>query len=905
MSTVEHDAVTRDRPSPEALLEEAAREERGRLKIFLGAAPGVGKTYEMLQSAQRRRREGVDVVVGVVETHGRAETQALLDGLEVLPRRRIDYRGQTIEEMDLDGALARRPALILVDELAHTNAPGSRHPKRYLDVQELLAAGIDVYTTVNIQHIDSLNDVVAQITKVRVRETVPDSIVDRADDIEVIDLTPGDLIQRLREGKVYVPEQAKRALDRYFSPGNLTALRELALRRTAQRVDEQLRSHMQAHAIRGPWAAGDRVLVCVSEDPQVGGLIRYAKRTADRLHAPWTALTLETARSRRLGEEERNRIAEALRLAERLGGEAVTLPGGGRIADDVLAFARQNNVTHIVIGKSSRSRWFELLRGSVVHELVRRAAGISVHVIAGEWVGAEAEAAKPAAARPAAPPIQPYVVAVAAVALAIGMGKLVEPALGLETIDLIFISLVLGIAIAYGLMPSLLASVLASLAYNFFFLPPIYTFTIAAPTNIAAFLFFLVVAVVGSNLAARVRSQVLAARDRARTTEALYSYARKIAGIAALDDLLLAALHQIASMLKVDVVFLLPDQEKLAMRAAWPPEDTLDEADMGAAQWAYENNKPAGRGSDTLAGARRLFLPIATGRGPVGVIGLTRSTGTPLLSPDERRLLDALADQTAVAVERIVLASGADQVRLSAEAERLRSVLLESLSHDLKTPLASITGAASALGQYHDIYNAAERRELIGMIEAEANRLGQFVANLLDMARLSSGPMVLRREPVDIGEIVATALERCGDLVRGRNVHVDIPPDLPMVSLDAVLFEQVLVNLLDNAARYSPTASPLSVRALKENGFVRIQVLDEGPGIPPDEIARVFERFHRVPGAGRPAGTGLGLTICKGFVEALGGSIAAANRTDRSGAIFTIDFPEALVVKRNESGPAP
>src|SRR5467141_516110 len=378
---------TEQRPSPEALLEAARREEGrvGKLRIFVGAAPGVGKTYEMLQSARARRHDGYDVVVGVVETHGRKETEALLEGLETVPRQRVQYKEQSLEEMDLDAIIARHPQIVLVDELAHTNAPGSRHPKRYLDVEELLTHGIDVYTTVNIQHIESLNDVVAQITHVRVRETVPDSVFDRADAVELVDLTPDDLIQRLKEGKVYVPRQAERALEHFFSPANLTALRELALRRTADRVDEQLLTQMQAGAIPGPWAAGERILVCVSEDPRAAGLVRYAKRLADRLHGPWTALYVEGRRALQLTEEERDRVADTLRLAEALGGEALTIPSADqRIVDDVIAYAQANNVTQIVTGKSTRTRWFEIVHGSVVHELVRRSGNISVHVIAGE-----------------------------------------------------------------------------------------------------------------------------------------------------------------------------------------------------------------------------------------------------------------------------------------------------------------------------------------------------------------------------------------------------------------------------------------------------------------------------------------------------------------------------------------
>jgi two-component system sensor histidine kinase KdpD len=422
------------RPSPEALLEAARREESkaGRLKIFVGAAPGVGKTYEMLQTARAKRGEGVDVVVGVVETHGRKETEALLEGLEVIPRRRLEYRGQWLDEMDIDPIIARRPRLVLVDELAHTNAPGSRHPKRYLDVEELLSQGIDVYTTVNIQHIESLNDVVAQITHVRVRETVPDHVFDKADAIELVDLTSDDLIERLKQGKVYVPKQAERALEHYFSPGNLTALRELALRCTAERVDEQMLTHMQEHAIPGPWAAGERILVCISEDPRAAGLVRYAKRLADRLHAPFTALSVDTRRSLQLSEEERDRIADTLRLAERLGGEGMTVPSSAHnIADDVVDFAHSNNVTQIVIGKTSRSRWFEILHGSVVHDLVRRSGNISVHVIAGDEYGDPVpKKTVRTAERTEAIDLRPYMVAIAGVAAAVGVGASLWPWIG-------------------------------------------------------------------------------------------------------------------------------------------------------------------------------------------------------------------------------------------------------------------------------------------------------------------------------------------------------------------------------------------------------------------------------------------------------------------------------------------
>ena len=670
------------RPSPEALLEAARREGSrvGKLRIFVGAAPGVGKTYEMLQQARARKKDGYDVVVGIVETHGRRETEALLEGLEVVPRRRLEYKGQWLEEMDLDAIILRRPQIVLVDELAHTNIEGSRHPKRYLDVEELMGHGIDVYTTVNIQHIESLNDVVAQITHVRVRETVPDTVFDRADAVELVDLTPDDLIQRLKEGKVYVPRQAERALEHFFSPANLTALRELALRRTAERVDEELLTEMQAHAIQGPWPAGERILVCISEDPRCAGLVRYSKRLADRLHGPWTALYVEGRRAVQLSEEERDRIADTLRLAETLGGEAVTLPASDRgIADDVIRYAQANNVTQIVIGKSARTRWFEILHGSVVHDLVRRSGNISVHVIAGDTIAGEPIPKKSVRAAEVDETFnpRPYMAALVAVALALGFGALIKSWVGVGNVDLVFLTAIVAVAVRFGLWPSLFASLVSAIAYNFFFLPPIYTLTITDPANVVAFGFFTLVAVIVSSVAARGRTLAMAAMDRARTTELLYAFSRKLAGAGTLDDVLWATAYQTALMLKVHVVLLLPEGGTIAVKAGYPPEDILDEADIAAARWAWENDRSAGRGSDTLPGAKRLFLPMHTGRGAIGVMGIDSDKPGPLLTPDQRRLLDALRDQGALAIERVRLVEEMDRVERAAETERLRSALFD------------------------------------------------------------------------------------------------------------------------------------------------------------------------------------------------------------------------------------
>ncbi|WPE23691.1 sensor histidine kinase KdpD [Shinella zoogloeoides] len=879
------------RPSPDALLDRAERETRGRLKIFLGAAPGVGKTYEMLMSGRARQADGVDVVIGVVETHGRVETAALVEGFEVIARRKIEYRGQQLEEMDLDAILERRPALVLVDELAHTNVAGARHPKRYLDVEEILSRGIDVYSTLNIQHVESLNDVVAQITRIRVRETVPDSIIDRADDIEIIDITPDDLIKRLADGKVYVPKTAKRAIENYFSPGNLTALRELALRRTAQRVDDQLLNHMQAHAISGPWAAGERLLVCIDHGPKGASLVRYARRQADRLRAPWAALHLETPQSAGLSEEDKDRLAANMRLAEQLGAETVTLPALAP-SREIIAYANANNFTHIVVGRPERSGWRRFWQGNVTYDLIRHAGDISVHVISGDARAEEprrgvksAEALQPFR-------IRPYLLSVVFVALAILAGVALSQTLDVQNLALVFLMAVLAASVRGGLGAGLFASILGALAFNFFFLEPRYTFTVRDPESLVALFFYFGVALVASNLTAAVHRQAAAARQRARMTEDLYLFSRKLAGTGTLDDVLWATAFQIASMLKVRVVILLPEAGAVAVKAGYPPDDTLVDADIAAAKWAWEHNRPAGRGADTLPGARRLYLPMRTGREAVGVIGLDNDRQGPILAPEQRRLFDALSDQAALAIERVQLVSDVDGARLAAETDKLRAALLTSISHDLKTPLAAIMGSADMLKDLGVRLDEETRRELLSTVIDESERLNRFIANLLDMTRIGAGAMEPNYAWHFAGDIVGSALARAVKIVSHHRVEVHIPETLPMLRVDPVLFEQVLFNLIDNAAKYAPDGTSIEIDGRQDGNTIMLSIKDEGPGIPSDDIERVFDSFYRVRKADQVrAGTGLGLSICRGFVEAMGGTITAANRTDRSGAVFTIRMP--------------
>ncbi len=888
------------RPSPDALLTALPREGRGRLKIFLGAAPGVGKTFEMLTTAQARRREGLDVVIGIVETHGRAETVGLLDGLETVPRRQVDYRGRTVEEMDLDAVLGRRPNLVLVDELAHTNAPGSRHPKRYLDVEELLASGINVYTTLNIQHVESLNDVVAGITRIRVRETVPDSIIDRADDIEVIDLTPQDLIQRLKDGKIYVPHQAERAVKHYFLPGNLAALRELALRRTAQRVDDQMVDYMRSNSISGPWGASDRVLVHVDGGPGSVALVRHARRIADGLRGPWTAIHVEASGWRE--EARRTGTANAMRLAEQLGGEIATVPGSDA-ATAVVEYARSNNFTHIIVAPSRRAHWTELFFGSMAQRVIARAGTIHVHVLAEEPTSGKA--APEATSRLALAPLSAWGGSVLSVAVALAVAMLLRQVLGVTSVALVFLMGVLASAVACGLAGSLLACLLSVLAYNFFFLPPLYTFTIADPENIVTLLVFTIVAVVASNLTARMRAQTVTARSRAKTTEELYQFSRKLAGAVSLDDVLWATVHQVALMLKVRVVVLLPGKEGLAVQAGFPPDDEFDDADLAAAKWAWEHNRVAGRGADTLPGGKRLFLPMQTGRGPTGVFGIDRDEPGPLLTPDAQRLLNALSDQAALAIERVNLVRDVDQARLQAETDRLRSALLTSISHDLRTPLASILGAATSLMSQHGTLEEAGRVAMLRTIREEAERLNRFIGNLLDMTRLESGPLMLTGGLADLSDVVGAVLRRAARILSVYQVKVELQPNLPMLAIDMVLFEQVLFNLLDNAAKYAAGGSTIQLRARRHGDRVWVELLDEGDGIPPADVERIFDKFYRVRRADRQrAGTGLGLAICRGFVEAMGGTITAANRSDRVGAVFTIDLPVPAQIRVEEEDAA-
>ncbi|EWY42435.1 histidine kinase [Skermanella stibiiresistens SB22] len=890
-----------DRPSPDALLAEANRERRGRLKIFLGAAPGVGKTYAMLEAARDQKREHVDVVIGIVETHGRRDTQALVEGLEELPRKPVEYRDRVFPEMDLDAILKRRPRLVLVDELAHTNVPGSRHLKRHQDVAELLAAGIDVYSTLNVQHLESLNDVVERIAGVTVRETVPDGVLQTADEIELIDLPPQTLIKRLAEGKVYVPEQARRAVDHFFSAGTLTALREMALRVAAERVDAQMVSYMRAHAIPGPWPTRERILVCVGPGTSVQRLVRTAKRTAERRQAPWMAVHVETYRHASLDEETKTRISEALRLAEQLGAETMVIQGDDTVAE-LLDLASTRNVSQIIVGRAERDGWLPFRHRNVTAELLARADRFDVTVVAGDD---EPRRQLPVlATRQAGFDWTGYAVAAAATAAASALGYGLSLFLDLPNISLIYLMAVLLVAIRHGLGPSIAVSVASFLAYNFFFTDPLFTLDISDTRNILTVVFFLITAFITSNLAARVRMQVESTRTSARRTTNLYDFSRRIAAAANQDDVLWAVVHHVAATLRGRSLILLPERDSLTIKAGFPPEDRLDDKARAAADWAWSHGQPAGRGSTTLPTSEWLFLPLKTGRAPVGVLGVQIEAGDRLLSPEENRLLDTLADQAALAIERTSLVSDIEQARLAAETERLRSALLSSLSHDLRTPLASILGASSSLISYDASLNAVDRLDLAQTIQDEAERLNRFVQNLLDMTRLGSGQLKPRADWVDPRDIIASAVERAGKLLRRRAVKVEIDPALPLLRLDPMLMEQVIFNLLDNACKYSPAGTPITIWTVRRDDTVLIEVCDQGPGIPEEDRERVFDMFYRVEdGDSRTAGTGLGLAICRGIIEAHGGRVSAQPGLNGAGTCVVMRLPVPAPAELVEPNP--
>lgn len=880
------------RASPDALLSFVKKEGRGHLKIFLGAAPGVGKTYAMLSSARIEKAEGRDVVIGFVETHGRRETESLVDGFEVLPRKPVAHRNQVVNEFDLDSALARRPTLLLVDEYAHTNVPGSRHPKRWQDIEEILAAGINVWTTLNVQHLESLNDVIQQITHVRVRETVPDGVFENAGEIVLVDLPSDELLKRLAEGRVYVQDTAARAVENFFKPQNLAALREIALRRAAERIDADLVKRMQAQAIEGPWAVRERILACIGPNSSARMIVRTAKRLAGMMDADWVVVTVERPGSD-LGAEKRRLVEDALKLAEGLGAETKTLIGND-LPGELLRFARFENVTQIVIGRSRAGLLSGLFGHSLPQELLKRADDIAVHLAAGKperggWVVSRFFSFSRL-------PLMSLAGATLAVVAAVVVGIVFSSLAPLPNLSMVFLMAVLFAAVSFGIWPAIVASFLSFLAYNYFFIEPLHTFTIAKPYELFALGIFLVVAIMTSALAGRVRDQARIATARTRATRRLYEFAKKLSSLASADAIAEGAATEINASLDRAAVVMLEQNGELNLCAAWPPAEALETASMTAARWAFTNDEPAGAGTSTLPIVPWLFLPMRTPRKRVGVVGIAQENTSATLDMESHALLSTLTEQAAAALERATLSQEIIDARASAETERIRNTLLASISHDFRTPLASILGSATSLSEYGEKFDEPMRKDLLGQIRDEAFNLDGMVRNLLSITRIDAGQLEPRKDWIDLPEIVNRAVNAAKRRGARQQFEIAFSSGFPSVFVDATLADQAIVNVVGNAISHTPPETVVRIIGSYDSEKVFLKITDNGPGIPPEILPRVFDKFaswrsypSRSDGG---EGTGLGLAIAKGIMEAHNGTIGAESPVDNGkGTCFTLTFP--------------
>lgn len=854
----------------------AQSEQRGRLTVYLGAAPGVGKTYRMLQDAARRQAEGHGVLVGVAETHGRGETAALLEPLEILPRREFDHESHTLEEFDIDAALQRRPDLILVDELAHTNARGSRHPKRWQDVAELLVSGIDVATTVNIQHIESLNDVVAGFTHIRVRETVPDSILDKAELI-VVDLPPEALIDRLEAGKVYLPDTAGRALTHFFTPTKLAALRELALRFAARNVDRRLSDQLESSGEKGGFAAGERLIVAVSPGKGGARVVREAKRMADMLRAPWTAVVVESASARAVHGAQREQLADNLALASSLGASLMTLAAtdvGKALVDQ----AMELRASQIVIGKSRRSRWFEWRHGSIAQEVIRKAKGVAVHIVPLDEADEKPQK-----------PIDPYsqrdnFAAFLLVAGTVLLTHFALPYISASAIDLLLLLPVVVSATFLRMRAGIWAAVWAALSYNFFFTEPYHTFDIYSGSDIITFVSLFVVAGVIGGLAGKVRRQAQTSAGVARLNASLARFAGLMGGLSSTEETAWVACREIGGLLDVEAIIVAIEDGTLKVRGneKYPRLDIIDHA---AAIWALEKGEPTGRDTGTLNASDWQFHPLKTSLGTMGALGIARPSQQRVVRPDDATLLASLVDQTALAHERLVLEAEARKVDSLQQRDQLRGALLGSIAHDLRTPLTAVIAATDAI--------PAEGRfaEEVRIAREESRRLQRFLNDLLEASRIEHGSIDPKWESVDLTDVISAVLRDLRQDGRGGRVITQIDPESPLVQTDPLLLRHILINLIDNALKFSPQESVVTVELAFEEATAICRVLDRGPGLPSDSKA-LFDRFHRLEGSDRAGGSGLGLWIAKNFTEAIGGTTKAENRAG-GGAVFTITLPTA------------
>lgn len=878
------------RPDPDDLLDrtitEEERQRQGKLKIFFGAAPGVGKTYAMLEAARKRREEGVDIMVGIVETHGRKETEALLDGLDILPRRIHFHRGRNLQEFDIDAAIARNPSLIIVDELAHTNAPESRHKKRWQDVQELLHAGISVYTTVNVQHLESLNDIVRQITGVIVRETLPDSFLERADEIELIDLPPDDLLQRLKEGKVYIPEQAEKAMEHFFRKGNLIALRELSLRRTAERVNEQMESYRRDAGVRDIWPASERIMVCIGPNPRSIRLIRAARRMAAGLRAEWIAVHVEAPSYIKPSRDDLKTLAEHMRLAESLGAQTVTLTGQ-KASEEILHYARERNIGRIIVGKPTHPRWKDKLLGSPLDEIVRGSGDIEIYVITGD------SADPPATSRTRTPPAkinpQEWYWSFGMLALSTVLAGLMFPYFDRTDIAMIYL---LGIVITStktGRWPALVATLLSVGAFDFFFVPPYFTFAVSDIRFVVTFGVMFIVAYVITQLTLQIREQAEASRKRERNTAALYALSRKLARERKKDRIFNVAAKNIGDVFHSQVVFLILDERgELAVSETRTGSFAVDKKEWSVAHWVFDNRHAAGLGTDTLSGAKALYLPMVASSGVVGVVGVLPESPKTVFGTEDIHFLESFVNQTAMALERIMLAKEAHEERLKAETQNIRNTFLSSVSHDLRSPLAVVAGAASTLLEKDASLDPSDRQELLKTIHEETDRLERIIRNVLNLTRLESGAISVHKEWQPLEEIIGVVLNRLSDRLKDRPLELKIPPDLPLIPFDTLLMEQVLSNLMENALRHTPPDTPMEITVTQQQSDVMIEIADRGPGIPVQEEEAIFGKFTR--STHTRMGAGIGLSICRAIITAHGGRIWVENRPG-GGAVFRFVIP--------------
>jgi two-component system sensor histidine kinase KdpD len=896
-----------ERPDPDELLarveRDTAKARRGRLKIFFGASAGVGKTYAMLLAARERRSENQDVLVGLVETHGRKETQALLDGLEVLPTRPIDYKGAILQEFDIDAALKRRPAIILVDELAHTNAPGSRHPKRWQDIHELLEAGIDVYSALNVQHLESLNDDIGQISGIRVWETVPDTVFEDADEIELVDLPPDELLIRLREGKIYLPQQAQEAIKHFFRKGNLIALRELALRQTASRVDAQMLDYREGHSIREVWQVNERILVCIGPNPLAERLVRAGKRLAVNLRAEWIVIYVETPQLQRMPAEKRDGVLRILRLAEQLGAESVTL-SAPEMSEALIRFARDRNINKIVVGKPTRRGWRRWLQGSVVDVLISHAHNINIYLLGSPHPDDRKErVGEPSLFRRGPLPglrqrtskakkrYIGYLWAIAVTVLSTLVGQVVFGRVELANLVMVYLLGVVFIATRFGRGPSVLASVLGVGSLDFLFVEPYYSFSVADSQFLITLVAMLVVGAVISNLMVNVRSQAKVAAHRERRAAMLYAMSKDLAASQTEEDIVRTAVRHLHSEFSSRNVILFPNKDG---RIVYPGQKGLTEslhaADLSVAQWVFDHNEMAGQGTNTLPGAAAIYFPFHNEDKALGVLALLPVNLRRVFLPEQQKLLETFLRLIGQAVARIRFAEQARVTHSQIEAERLRNSLLSAISHDLRTPLATIIGSASTLVEDQGQLQLQDKLDLSRAIVDEAERMSRLVNNILDMARLDAGALDLNKQWHPLEEIIGTVLTIEQKQLQGRSIKVKLPPGIPMVFVDSVMIEQVLINLLENAARYTPAGSGLEITAETSEQTVSIAVTDHGPGIPPGQEERLFEKFYQTRHEAAQSGVGLGLAICRAIIEVHGGKIYAHNRSG-GGAEFVFVLP--------------